>query len=82
MKKNEIFFKPFISFPFDDSSAKIYGNIKSLLEKNSTPIGHNDLLIASIALSNNLTLVTHNTREFKRIDGLFIEDWEWILIFN
>lgn len=76
LKKIEIFFKPFISFPFDDSSAKIYGNIKLLLEKNGTPIGPNDLLIASIALSNNLTLITHNTREFKRIDGLFIEDWE------
>ena len=41
-----------------------------------TPIGANDLPIASITLAANLTLVTHNTREFGRIDGLQIEDWE------
>jgi hypothetical protein len=41
-----------------------------------TPIGSNDLLIAAIALSNDLTLVTHNTREFGRINGLKYEDWE------
>jgi tRNA(fMet)-specific endonuclease VapC len=35
-----------------------------------------DLLIASIALANNVILVTHNTREFKRVKGLKIEDWE------
>lgn len=34
------------------------------------------LLIASIALANNLTLVTHNTGEFSRVEGLVIEDWE------
>ena len=41
-----------------------------------TPVGPNDLLIASIALANGLTLVTHNTREFGRIGGLSLEDWE------
>jgi tRNA(fMet)-specific endonuclease VapC len=76
LKKIGAFFQPFISFPFDDNCAKIYGNIRTALEKKGTPIGPNDLLIASIALSNKLTLVTHNTREFKRITGLFIEDWE------
>ena len=39
-------------------------------------IGPNDLLIASIALANGLTLVTHNTREFSRIPGLKLEDWQ------
>jgi predicted nucleic acid-binding protein len=38
--------------------------------------GYNDLLIASIALSHNLILVTHNTKEFIRVEGLQIEDWE------
>lgn len=41
-----------------------------------TPIGIHDLLIASIALANDLTLVTHNTGEFSRVEGLRIEDWE------
>jgi tRNA(fMet)-specific endonuclease VapC len=41
-----------------------------------TPIGSYDLLIAAIALVNDLTLVTHNTREFERVEGLQIEDWE------
>ena len=40
------------------------------------PIGPYDLLIASIALSNHLIVVTHNIREFSRIDNLEIEDWE------
>ena len=70
------FFEPFISLPFDDNSANIYGRIRTALEKNGTPIGPNDLLIASIALSYDLILVTHNTREFKRVLGLNIEDWE------
>ena len=39
-------------------------------------IGPNDLMIAAIALTNNLTLVTHNTDEFSRVKGLRIEDWE------
>ena len=40
------------------------------------PIGPNDLLIAAIAIANDFTLVTHNTREFGRVDGLKYEDWE------
>ncbi len=70
------FFESFISLPFDDTSANIYGKRRTALEKNGTPIGPNDLLIASIALSYDLILVTHNTREFKRVPGLNIEDWE------
>ncbi len=43
---------------------------------SGTPIGANDLLIASIAVANNLILVTHNTPEFERVPGLSVEDWE------
>jgi len=46
------------------------------LEQAGTPIGPNDLLIAAIALAHQATLVTHNTREFERIVGLLVEDWE------
>lgn len=41
-----------------------------------TPIGPNDLLIASIALAHKAMVTTHNTREFSRVDGIRIEDWE------
>ncbi|MFM6310562.1 MAG: type II toxin-antitoxin system VapC family toxin, partial [Dolichospermum sp.] len=46
------------------------------LASAGTPIGAYDLQIAAIALANNLILVTHNTREFERVDGLQLEDWE------
>jgi len=62
--------------PFDDQSAIIYGQIRAGLAASGTPIGPNDLFISSIALANNLILVTHNTREFSRVEGLRLEDWE------
>ena len=45
------------------------------LKDAGTPIGANDLWIACHALAEGATLVTHNTREFARIDGLRVEDW-------
>jgi tRNA(fMet)-specific endonuclease VapC len=70
------FLTQFISLPFDDLSTMIFGMIRSQLEILGTPIGAYDLQIAAIALSNNLTLVTHNTREFQRVNKLLIQDWE------
>lgn len=66
----------FPSLSFDDAAAEHYGQIRADLATKGTLIGANDLLIASIALANNLTLVTHNTSEFGRVAGLEIEDWE------
>jgi tRNA(fMet)-specific endonuclease VapC len=62
--------------PFDDECAENYGKIRADLANSGTPISSNDIQIASIALVNNLILVTHNVREFKRVKGLQIEDWE------
>jgi len=76
LEKVHKFIDHFVSLPFDDKASEKYGEIRSDLEKAGTPIGPNDLLIASIALANNVTLVTHNTREFKRVKGLKTEDWE------
>lgn len=70
------FLRQFASLPFDDRAAEIYGRIRADLERSGNPIGANDLLIASIAMANQVTLVTHNTEEFQRIAGLRIEDWE------
>jgi tRNA(fMet)-specific endonuclease VapC len=66
----------FISLPFDGAAAEQYAVVRARLAASGTPIGPNDLLIASIALANRLTLVTHNTREFARIAGLQLEDWQ------
>lgn len=70
------FFQRFTSLHFDDNAAEQYGILRAALEKQGTLIGPNDLLIASIALTNNVTLVTHNTNEFKRVPGLQMEDWQ------
>jgi len=54
---------------------KYAASIRVNLEQQGTPIGPYDILIAASALANNLTLVTDNTSEFKRVSGLKIEDW-------
>lgn len=70
------FVEQFISLPFDDKSAEIYSRIRANLEKAGTPIGPYDLQIAAIAITHDLTLVSHNVREFSRVNELIIEDWE------
>ncbi|MDX2138580.1 MAG: hypothetical protein SF123_10840 [Chloroflexota bacterium] len=74
--KQERFFEQFTQLPFDPSAARAYGPIRATLEKRGTPIGQIDTLIAAIAISQQLILITHNLREFTRVDGLRIEDWE------
>ena len=54
---------------------RIYSKEKARLQKQGNPISDFDLLIGATALANNLTLVTHNVREFSRIEALTIEDW-------
>lgn len=61
--------------PFANEEVPIYGNIRSKLEKDGKIIGGNDMLIASIVLSHDGVLVTHNVEEFSRIKNLKIEDW-------
>jgi tRNA(fMet)-specific endonuclease VapC len=70
------FFAPYESYPFDDAAAAEYGRIRGQLAQAGTPIGPNDLMIAAIARARGLTLVTHNVREFLRVPGLSVEDWE------
>ena len=60
---------------YGSKAAAHYGSIRAQLEKNGTPIGINDLHIAGHARSEGLTLVTNNEREFKRVDGLLMENW-------
>ncbi len=76
LKKQYDFVNQFRSLPFDDSAAEKYGKIRADLEMKGQVIGPNDLLIASISIANDVILVTHNSNEFSRIDGLKMEDWE------
>ncbi len=69
------FFAGITSLPFDDTCAEQYGQIRATLARAGTPIGPNDLLVASIALAYDLTLVTHNLSEFQRVPHLRLEDW-------
>lgn len=62
-------------FSFDPSAAEHYALIRSQLEKEGRVIGERDIQIASIAMANNLIVVTHNVNEFERVDNLIVEDW-------
>jgi tRNA(fMet)-specific endonuclease VapC len=70
------FFSQFILIPLDPEAARIAGRIRAELAASGTPIGPYDVQIAAIAMANNLIVVTHNTKEFGRVNGLQIEDWE------
>ena len=61
--------------PFAAKEARAAAMIRADLESKGTPIGPFDTLIAGTAMSKNATLVTHNTKEFKRVNELIIEDW-------
>ena len=61
--------------PFDTSAARESGWIRARLKTEGTPIGPYDVLIAGTALARGLILVTSNTGEFARVEGLRIEDW-------
>jgi tRNA(fMet)-specific endonuclease VapC len=70
------FLAPFEILDFDDSDAEAFGKIRSELKKTGKLIGPYDLMIGAQAISRNLILVTNNTSEFSRIEGLRIEDWK------
>ena len=69
------FLVPFTILDFDQSAAATYGSIRASLESIGTPIGPMDILIAAQATSQSLILVTNNEREFRRVEGLQIENW-------
>ena len=69
------FLSPLDILTYNEIAARTYGDIRFQLEKRGESIGPLDLLIAAHALSQNLTLVTNNDKEFKRIKSLEIENW-------
>lgn len=69
------FLLPFDVLPFGAAAASEYGEIRAYLQKAGTPIGAMDMLIAAHAKSEDIVLVTNNTREFERVVGLELENW-------
>ena len=61
--------------PWDKQAVDATTEVKRLLMAKGTPIGNNDTAIAGHAIATNCLLVTNNTREFSRVDGLKYEDW-------
>lgn len=79
IEKNRIaislFLSPLTILEFQASAAEEYGKVRAEPESKGMPIGPMDLLIAGHARSEGLILVTNNTREFCRVEGLVVEDW-------
>ena len=69
------FLLPLDLIDLDRSAAIEAASIRAQLERKGMPIGPYDLLIAGLARSRDMTLVTNNTREFERIVGLHLENW-------
>ena len=61
--------------PFDEAAAEVYGPLRARLESEGRRLAEPELRIASIALSNDLTLVTGNVRHFSRVPDLRVENW-------
>lgn len=69
------FFEPLQSLPFDDAAANQYGVLRAQQSRDGALIGGNDLLVAAIALAEDVALATRNHKEFGRIAGLRLLDW-------
>lgn len=69
------FLSPLNVLNLDRSSVREAAAIRAQLEKKGLPIGPYDLLIARVARSRGITLVTNNIAEFERVDGLELENW-------
>ena len=74
-RKVEKFLAHFPRISTDEATAKTYGQIRQALQSKGTPIGMNDLWIAAQAVAHKMILVTNNSREFERVQGLKIENW-------
>ena len=61
--------------PLTEAAGRHYGEIRGALERAGQPIGNNDLWIAAHARAEGWVLVTNNEREFRRVEGLAVENW-------
>lgn len=70
------FILPFDIFDFNYTAASFYGKIRKELKDKRLPISDMDILIASVAMANELIVVTNNEKEFRRISELKVENWK------
>jgi tRNA(fMet)-specific endonuclease VapC len=75
LRSLESFLDPFTILEFASADAIAYAQVRAKLERAGTPIGTIDTLIAGHAVARELTLVTSNEREFRRVAGLRVENW-------
>ncbi len=75
IKVVNMFVEQFTIYDYNKASAKAYANIRTTLEKKGQVIGVHDMLIAAHALCLDATIVTNNTKEFERVEGLSLENW-------
>jgi len=75
LKAIESFLMPFDIVDYDYQASMEYGKIRASLEKQGRVIGNMDMQIAGHALALNLQLVTNNTKEFERVEGLHLDNW-------
>ncbi len=64
-----------VLIPFEEIAAEVYGRLEVGLRRGGIVVDTPDLIIASVALAHDLTLVTHNVRHFQPVPGLRVEDW-------
>lgn len=78
-EQNQIALSQFVApleiLPYDDGASQYYGDLRAGLEKQGTPIGSLDMLIAAHAISLNSVLITNNEKEFSRVPNLKIDNW-------
>lgn len=60
---------------FDSACAEEFGRLRGVLKQQGLAVNPLDLQIAAVALVHNLTLVTNNTKDFRHIPGLMLDDW-------
>jgi tRNA(fMet)-specific endonuclease VapC len=75
LKTAENFIQSIAVLPLSNDTLKKFGQLKAQLRKLGTPVADFDLLIASVAIAQNLILVTNNTRHYQKITGLNLENW-------
>jgi len=77
LERIQLFFEPPAPevLPLDDVVMDCFGKFKAELRRKGQPVGDTDLLIAGVAISRRLTLVTNNTKHFNRIPGISLENW-------
>lgn len=71
----DLFLDDIPALPWTAAAADFYGQLKTQLRQQGTPIGELDTQIAAHALAENLVFVTHNTKHFEKVVGLRVEDW-------